>query len=152
MAEQPAIAVREQTGVNAGRVHTLTIGRHVIGRDPTATIQLASTDVSRQHALLEVAADAITVSDLGSKNGVHLKRKGGTTRLTVPTRLTDGAVLDVGGIDGATGLRIVADEVSGRVIALTGDFEGPLLGVGRGAVLGRRVGRRRDGGRRAARD
>lgn len=99
MAEEATIVVREQTGVNAGRVHTLGIGRHVIGRDPAATIQLASTDVSRQHALLEVAIDAITISDLGSKNGILLKKKGGAARLLGPTRLADGAVVDVGGIE-----------------------------------------------------
>lgn len=99
MAEPPAIAVREQTGPDAGRVHPLAPGRYVIGRDPTAAIQLASTDVSRQHALLEIASDAVTITDLGSKNGILLKRKGGTTRLKGPTRLADGAVVDVGGIE-----------------------------------------------------
>lgn len=99
MAEEATIVVREQTGVNAGRVHMLRIGSHVIGRDPAATIQLASTDVSRQHALLEVASDAITISDLGSKNGILLKKKGGAARLLGPTRLADGAVVDVGGIE-----------------------------------------------------
>lgn len=93
------IAVREQTGVNAGRVHVLRPGRHVIGREPAVAIQLASTDVSRQHALLEVASDAITISDLGSKNGIHLKRAGGAIRLLGATPLTDGAVVDVGGIE-----------------------------------------------------
>ena len=99
MAEESTIAVREQTGVDAGRVHVLKPGRYVIGRDPTVAIQLASTDVSRQHALLEVASDAITISDLGSKNGIHLKREGGATRLLGATRLADGAVVDVGGIE-----------------------------------------------------
>lgn len=99
MAEELTIAVREQTGVDAGRVHHLGLGRHVIGRDPAAAIQLRSTDVSRQHALLEVAIDAITITDLGSKNGIHLKRKQGATRLPGPTRVSDGAVVDVGGIE-----------------------------------------------------
>lgn len=135
MAEQPAIAVREQTGVNAGRVHALTIGRHVIGRDPTATIQLASTDVSRQHALLEVAVDAITISDLGSKNGVHLKRKGTMTRLTVPTRLADGAVVDVGGIElliahpGAQVDKALSGHGEATVTRMMGDMSRGLRGA-----------------------
>jgi len=99
MGEELTIAVREQTGVDAGRVHQLGLGRHVIGRDPAAAIQLRSTDVSRQHALLEVAIDAITITDLGSKNGIHLKRKQGATRLPGTTRVGDGAVIDVGGIE-----------------------------------------------------
>jgi len=93
------IAVREQTGVDAGRVHHLRLGRHVIGRDPAASIQLRSTDVSRQHAILDVSPEAVTVTDLGSKNGVLLKRKQGKTTLSGPTRLADGAVIEVGGVD-----------------------------------------------------
>lgn len=93
------IAVREQTGIDAGRVHQLRLGRHVIGRDPSASIQLRSTDVSRQHAILEVSPEAVTVTDLGSKNGVLLKRKQGKTPVTGPTQLADGAIIEVGGID-----------------------------------------------------
>lgn len=97
-----AIAVREQTGVDAGRVHHLQLGRHVIGRDPAAAIQLRSTDVSRQHAILEVSPSAVTITDLGSKNGVVLLKKGAkkvATRLTEPTRLADGALIEVAGIE-----------------------------------------------------
>ncbi|HEY0134987.1 MAG TPA: FHA domain-containing protein [Nannocystis sp.] len=93
------IAVREQTGIDAGRVHHLRLGRHVIGRDPSASIQLRSTDVSRQHAILEVSPEAVTVTDLGSKNGVLLKRKHGKTAITGPTLLADGAIVEVGGVD-----------------------------------------------------
>ena len=92
MAEEATIVVREQTGVNAGRVHMLRIGSHVIGRDPAATIQLASTDVSRQHALLEVASDAITISDLGSKNGTLVNG----SRIQGPTPLRKGDQIKLG--------------------------------------------------------
>ncbi len=93
------IAVREQTGVDVGRVHQLRLGRHVIGRDPAASIQLRSTDVSRQHAILEVSPEAVTVTDLGSKNGVLLRRKQGKVAITGATRLADGAVIEVGGVE-----------------------------------------------------
>ena len=93
------IAVREQTGIDAGRVHHLRLGRHVIGRDPAASIQLRSTDVSRQHAILEVSLEAVTVTDLGSKNGVLLRRKQSKVAVTGATRLADGAVIEVGGVE-----------------------------------------------------
>lgn len=93
------IAVREQTGADAGRVHQLRLGRHVIGRDPAASIQLRGTDVSRQHAILEVSPEAVTVTDLGSKNGVLLRRKQGKVAITGATRLADGAVIEVGGVE-----------------------------------------------------
>lgn len=94
-----AIAVREQTGPDVGRVHQLRLGRHIIGRDPAGSIQLRSADVSRQHAILEVSPSAVTITDLGSKNGVLLKKKHGATRITAPTRLADGAVIDIGGVE-----------------------------------------------------
>lgn len=93
------IAVREQTGIDAGRVHHLGVGPHVIGRDPSASIQLRSTDVSRQHAMLEVSPQCVTVTDMDSKNGVLLRRKQGKKALTGTTRLADGAVIEVGGIE-----------------------------------------------------
>ncbi len=93
------VAIREQTGADAGRVHHLPTGRHVLGRDAAAAVQLRSADVSRQHAVIEVSESAVVVTDLGSKNGVLLKREKSTTRLTGPTALADGAVIEVGGID-----------------------------------------------------
>jgi DNA segregation ATPase FtsK/SpoIIIE, S-DNA-T family len=99
MSDEPRIAVREQTGADVGRVHHLPAGRHVLGRDPTAAIQLRCADVSRQHAILEVSESAVIVTDLGSKNGVLLRRKKSTTQLTGPTALADGAVIEIGGIE-----------------------------------------------------
>ncbi len=99
MTSEVVIAVREQTGIDAGRVHHLRLGSHVIGRDPSASIQLRSTDVSRQHAMLEVSPEAVTITDLDSKNGVLLKGKKGKKALTGATRLADGAVVEVGGIE-----------------------------------------------------
>lgn len=99
MSSELTIVVRELTGPDAGRVHALRLGRHVIGRDPTGSIQLRSGDVSRQHAILEVSALGVTVTDLGSKNGVMLRAAGEMRALTGPVRLDDGAVIEVGGIE-----------------------------------------------------
>ena len=128
-----AIAVREQTGVDAGRVHHLRPGRHVIGRDPSLSVSLRCADVSRQHAVLEVSPAAVVVTDLGSKNGVLLKQRQATTRLSGPTRLADGAVIEVGGVE----LTIVhpgarVDEALARVgeatITRIGAASGPRSG------------------------
>jgi pSer/pThr/pTyr-binding forkhead associated (FHA) protein len=93
------IVVRERTGPDAGRVHELRLGRHVIGRDPTGAIQLRSGDVSRQHAILEVSALGVVITDLGSKNGVMMWTAGEMRALAGPASLTDGAVIEVGGIE-----------------------------------------------------
>jgi pSer/pThr/pTyr-binding forkhead associated (FHA) protein len=60
----------ETTGPNAGRVHELPHGVHVIGRGTDASLQLDHPDVSRRHAQLEVGPTGVIVRDLGSKNGV----------------------------------------------------------------------------------
>ena len=99
MSSELTVIVRELTGLDAGRVHPLRLGRHVIGRDPTGSIQLRSGDVSRQHAILEVSALGVTVTDLGSKNGVMLRVAGEMRALTGPARLDDGAVIEIGGIE-----------------------------------------------------
>ena len=99
MSSEPTVIVRELTGLDAGRVHPLRLGRHVIGRDPTGSIQLRSGDVSRQHAILEVSALGVMVTDLGSKNGVMVRVAGELRALTGPARLDDGAVLEIGGIE-----------------------------------------------------
>jgi S-DNA-T family DNA segregation ATPase FtsK/SpoIIIE len=90
----PDIFLREESGPRCGRIHALRSGRQVIGRDPKAAVVLAGEDVSRFHAAVEVTPEAITVTDLGSKNGVSLA---GTTR-TGPVVLGHGEVFVVGGI------------------------------------------------------
>jgi S-DNA-T family DNA segregation ATPase FtsK/SpoIIIE len=56
-------------GPGAGLVVPLERGRLVIGRAPECDLVLPDADVSRRHAVLDVAATAITLSDLGSTNG-----------------------------------------------------------------------------------
>ena len=99
MRNELTIVVRERNGPDAGRVHTLRPGRHVIGRDPTGSIQLRSGDVSRQHAILEVSALGVIVTDLGSKNGVMLRMAGEMRALSGPARLADGSVIEIGGVE-----------------------------------------------------
>jgi pSer/pThr/pTyr-binding forkhead associated (FHA) protein len=47
-------------------------GAFTIGRAPTCQIVLADAKASREHAVIEVAGDAITIRDLGSRNGTFV--------------------------------------------------------------------------------
>ena len=44
----------------------------VVGRDPTAAINLVDEEVSRRHALISVDEARATVEDLGSSNGTFV--------------------------------------------------------------------------------
>lgn len=93
------ITLRERTGADAGRVHALGPGRHVVGRDLAAAVCLRGADVSRRHASVTVTADAVVVADLGSKNGVREILGGKATRIGGPVRLGDAGIFEVGGIE-----------------------------------------------------
>jgi DNA-binding winged helix-turn-helix (wHTH) protein len=47
-------------------------GRHIIGRDPSAPIWVDSSLASRRHAAIVVSPSAISVEDLGSRNGTFV--------------------------------------------------------------------------------
>lgn len=68
--DELAPGVIERTGPNAGRRHVLPFGVHVVGRGDAVSVELDDRDVSRRHAEIEVGPDRMTVTDLGSKNGV----------------------------------------------------------------------------------
>jgi pSer/pThr/pTyr-binding forkhead associated (FHA) protein len=55
------------------RVIPLEVGRHVIGRGETCTVFVDDGLVSREHAVLVVGDEGVTLRDLGSRNGVYLK-------------------------------------------------------------------------------
>jgi pSer/pThr/pTyr-binding forkhead associated (FHA) protein len=44
----------------------------VIGRDPTAAVNLVDEEVSRRHAIISVDEGKATVEDLGSSNGTYI--------------------------------------------------------------------------------
>jgi DNA-binding winged helix-turn-helix (wHTH) protein len=69
-------------------------GESFIGRDPEAVIVLDSLRVSRQHARIVVSSGTAIVEDLGSKNGTVLNGE----RLSAPAPLTDGDVIEIGGV------------------------------------------------------
>jgi len=43
----------------------------VLGRGSECSIMMNEPDVSRRHAEIEVTADELVITDLGSKNGIH---------------------------------------------------------------------------------
>jgi len=78
----------------AQRRFPLSIGEHVLGRDPDVDIILDSSTVSRRHAQLSVTTEATILEDFGSKNGTFR----GDERVTSPVRLTDGDAIRLGSV------------------------------------------------------
>jgi DNA-binding winged helix-turn-helix (wHTH) protein len=72
----------------------LSIGEHVIGRDPDVDVPLEAATVSRRHAKLVVTDDGVMLEDFGSKNGT--RRTG--ERVTSQVRLTDGDAIRIGSV------------------------------------------------------
>lgn len=77
----------------------LRSGENIIGRDPHDAIVIHASEVSRHHARLTVAGAAVTLEDLGSKNGTFV----GTQRVTGPTEVKPGDEILIG----TTKLRLV---------------------------------------------
>lgn len=72
----------------------LSIGEHIIGRDPDAEIRLDESMVSRHHARLVVSAAHTLLADLGSKNGtLHAG-----SPVTLPVALSDGDAIRIGSV------------------------------------------------------
>jgi pSer/pThr/pTyr-binding forkhead associated (FHA) protein len=70
----------------------LSLGEHVIGRDPDVQVRLDRSTVSRRHARLRVTAEGAELEDFVSKNGTFR----GTERVTSPIRLADGDAIRIG--------------------------------------------------------
>lgn len=47
-------------------------GKNVLGRDPSADVQIDHQTVSRRHATIDVQPDGVTIEDLSSKNGTFI--------------------------------------------------------------------------------
>jgi DNA-binding winged helix-turn-helix (wHTH) protein len=72
----------------------LGTGAHIIGREPDVDIRVDAATVSRRHARLVVAADGVTLEDLGSKNGTF--REGAPVAGVVA--LADGDSIGIGSL------------------------------------------------------
>jgi hypothetical protein len=60
-------------GAMAGQVVQLDTSRVVIGRGIECDLQLADSEVSRRHAMLEIFDDYALLTDLGSTNGTYVE-------------------------------------------------------------------------------
>ncbi len=76
-----------------GREFPLYDGVNVLGRDPSADVQIDDVTVSRRHASITVAGD-VTLQDLESKNGTFIDG----VRLTDSTPLADGQTFVLGDV------------------------------------------------------
>jgi DNA-binding winged helix-turn-helix (wHTH) protein len=75
-----------------GQRMPLSDGHHIAGRGAECSLIIDAETVSRRHARITVQPGAVTVEDLGSTNGVRVNG----TRISGPTRLTDGSELALG--------------------------------------------------------
>src|SRR5262245_3827435 len=69
-------------------------GVHLLGRDADVTVWLESPTISRHHARLTVSGEAVTIEDLGSKNGTFLWGE----RLDAPAPLADRDEVTLGSV------------------------------------------------------
>jgi DNA-binding winged helix-turn-helix (wHTH) protein len=72
--------------------HDLREGTNIVGRDHDVAVRIEHTSVSRRHAAIVIAADRITVEDLGSRNGTFVN----SVRIHAATELRDGDALCFG--------------------------------------------------------
>ena len=85
-------------------------GEDVIGRDETCSIQITDAQVSRRHASIcfQPQAEGFVVADLDSANGTVLNGQ----RLTEPSVLVEGDVIEVGRSRLVFTTRAIADETA----------------------------------------
>jgi DNA-binding winged helix-turn-helix (wHTH) protein len=76
----------------ASREFPLRVGRNVIGRDPGCDVRVDSSGVSRQHAVITAESGAVTIDDLGSKNGTFVDDR----PIAGVTSLADGSTVRLG--------------------------------------------------------
>ncbi len=69
----------------------LHAGENVIGRGLEGVIEIEAPTISRRHARITIG-EAVTLEDLGSKNGTWLRDE----RLTAPRALADGDAVSLG--------------------------------------------------------
>jgi DNA-binding winged helix-turn-helix (wHTH) protein len=71
---------------------SLQPGENVLGRDTHAGVCLKGTTVSKRHARIVVSDEAVTIEDLGSKNGTFVEG----VRIEGPIGLRDGDEIRLG--------------------------------------------------------
>jgi DNA-binding winged helix-turn-helix (wHTH) protein len=90
----PAPASRRHSLLDGNREIRLGEGENIVGRDVDAIVRIDDPTVSRHHARILVAGAAVTVEDLGSKNGSFLDGK----RLRAARSVKSGSILKFGSV------------------------------------------------------
>lgn len=103
------------------------VGRIVVGRDPACEISHDDSLLSRRHAEFIASGDAVTVRDLGSRNGVYVNGARAVEQL-----LTPGDVIQIGPLRA----QFVVEDASLGIQPpdLEGDRTGVIRNVFAGAV------------------
>jgi ABC-2 type transport system ATP-binding protein len=144
--QHPTLAIVE--GREAGREFPVT-GTTLIGRDPSADVVVADSEVSTRHASVAPDDGGVALEDLGSTNGtfVNGQRVTGPLRLQAGDRIQLGAtVLEVRGAAPALGADIPLTQRVTRarniptlplLVFVAGQRAGTTLPVGEQIVIGR---------------
>jgi len=83
------------SGKSAGRTIAVKRTRFLIGRAEECDIRPLSDEVSRRHCAIVVGPEAVSVEDLGSRNGTYVNGE----RIKERTPVTDGDLLRVGSLE-----------------------------------------------------
>ncbi|MBV9448268.1 MAG: FHA domain-containing protein [Streptosporangiaceae bacterium] len=139
-------------GPAAGESFGLLAGRTVVGRGGRADVRIDSSDVSREHCLLEVTeAGEVTLTDLGSRNGTEVNgfqvadpvpvgpadviALGGTVLIQVrsvtalPPRAGAGSAREVRPGDGPPTTKAVTQEPAGLAPGATPRASKPIFSI-----------------------
>jgi S-DNA-T family DNA segregation ATPase FtsK/SpoIIIE len=100
---EAGIELAVTSGPDAGRRFAVTDGDHLVGRDPDCDLQIADAGISRRHLRINVAADSVILTDLGSANGALLD--GRPVAACVPVELLAGTTIRIGDSDVAVQAR-----------------------------------------------
>jgi len=103
-------------GPDLGRTFDVT-GDAVVGRDPTAALQLSDQEVSRRHAIVSPETGGAAIEDLGSSNGTWIgdDRVSGTAKLALGRRMRVGSTI----------LELQEGEPTGEQPAVAGEADEP---------------------------
>jgi two-component system cell cycle response regulator len=88
---QQRTVIKVLTGLEAGRVHLVTVDDLVVGRASTCDLRIDDTSLSRQHCRIHKTNGTYFVEDLGSRNGTQVNG----ARIKAPTQLEDGALIQL---------------------------------------------------------
>lgn len=90
-ATAPAVGKQPKLVSNTGQTHPLQEGQTTVGRE-NATLTVAESSLSRQHAELVRTGGTVTLTDLGSTNGTYVNG----VKLVAPTVLNPGDTVQFG--------------------------------------------------------